>query len=124
VPELYPEVRLVECNKRADRFLVDKFGLIGWGSNSGFQAVNLAIQFGASRIVLVGFDASLQHGVHWHGRHPSPLVNPGQAAVDRWRLLLDQQAPLLDRLGIEVVNASRHSALAAYPRMDLLEALK
>ena len=31
-------------------------GLIHYGANSGFQAVNLAIQFGARYIVLIGFD--------------------------------------------------------------------
>src|SRR5690606_24056968 len=40
-------------------------GLIHYGSNSGFQAVNLALQFGAKVIRLVGFD--MQPNGHFFG---------------------------------------------------------
>lgn len=104
--------------------IFDEPGVIGWGSNGGFQAINLAGQFGARRIILCGFDCSLVKGIHYHGRHPAPLNNPKQASVDKWRAQLDAQAPLLLAMGIEVINASPHSALTAYPRRDLLEALR
>jgi hypothetical protein len=41
-------------------------GVLHSGGNSGFQAVNLAIQFGATKIVLIGFD---MHGGHFFGDH-------------------------------------------------------
>ena len=104
-------------------FLFENFGEIGWGSNSGFQALNVAIQMGAARIILVGYDMSLEKGTHWHGRHPPGLNNPRQASVDKWRLELDAQAPLLERMGIEVLNASPHSRLTAYPRVEFQEAV-
>ena len=47
-------LKLVEGRDR-DGFSFDP-ACIHYGSNSGFQAVNLAILFGAKRIVLVGFD--------------------------------------------------------------------
>lgn len=103
--------------------IVQPKGEIGWGSNSGFQAVNLALQLGAGRILLCGFDCSLEKGTHFHGRHPSPLNNPRQASVDRWRGILDAQAPLFQELGVPVINCSPHSRLTAYPRRPLLEAL-
>lgn len=104
--------------------LFDVPGEIGWGSNGGFQAINLAIQFGTKRIILCGFDMSIQKGFHWHGRHPPGLNNPRQASVDKWRLELDAQSHVLELMGIEVLNAAPHSALQNYRRVGLLEALR
>ncbi len=109
--------------RKVDQLLVDQPGVIGWGANSGFQALNLAVQLGARRILLCGFDCSLEKGTHWHGRHPSPLDNPRQASVDRWGAALDAQAPFVESLGIPVINCASHSRLAAFPRRPLMEAL-
>lgn len=97
---------------------------VGFGGNGGFHAVNLAAQWGVRRIVLVGFDYSLAHGVHWHGRHTGRLNNPTEHNVRRWRARLDETAPTLARLGIEVCNASEHSTLRAFPKRPLLEAIR
>ncbi|MAD98921.1 MAG: hypothetical protein CMB99_16465 [Flavobacteriaceae bacterium] len=120
----YPNLRRVRSVPRVDEILTEEFGSIGWGSNGGFQAVNLAVQFGASRILLLGLDYSIEKGVHFHGRHQPPLSNPRQASVDKWRGILDRQAPIFEKLGIEVINCAPHSRLAAYPRMPILDALK
>lgn len=109
--------------RKVDQLLTDTPGVVGWGSNGGFQAINLALQFGAARILLCGFDCSLEKGVHFHGSHPSPLNNPRQASVDRWRAILDAQAPFLAQAGVSVINCAPHSRLTAYPRQPLLEAL-
>lgn len=98
-------------------------GTIGRGGNSGFQALNLALQFGARRIVMVGFDMSARHGVHWHGAHGKGLVNPAAANLARWRRVLDAQAPALAALGVRVIVAGQESALTAYPKMDLMQAI-
>src|SRR4029077_474775 len=73
-------------------FLFDQAGVIGSGGNSGFQMVNLAAQFGATGIALVGFDMSLIGGVHWHGNHPYPLRNPDYNRFAEWREYLDAGA--------------------------------
>lgn len=106
-----------------DRLLVGTFGELGWGGNSGFGALNLAVQFGAVRIVLVGMDMRIDKGVHWHGLHKGALTNPNPRNVQRWRRCIDEAAPVLDALGITVVNASPVSALAAYPKMSFSEAI-
>lgn len=93
------------------------------GGNSGFQALNLAVQFGAKRIILVGFDMRLDHGVHWHGPHGKGLNNPRDPLFASWRDALNGAAPTLAALGVEVLNASAISALTAYPIMDLREAV-
>lgn len=122
-PKRFPDVHRVRCRPKVPHLLFDTFGEIGWGSNGGFQALNLAIQFGAAKVVLVGYDMSIEKGIHWHGRHPPGLNNPRQASVDKWRAELDAQAPMLQQMGIEVLNASPHSRLTAYPRVPLLEAI-
>jgi hypothetical protein len=101
----------------------ERFGHIGAGGNSGFQAVNLVAQTGAARIVLVGFDYSLARGVHWHGRHPPGMNNPSEKNVARWAADMDRAAPLLASLGVDVVNASPHSSLRAFPVRPLEDCL-
>lgn len=116
-------IRHVTVNRTADRLLVSTFGEIGWCGNSGFGAFNLAVQFGAERIVLVGYDMRIDRGLHWHGNHPQPWNNPTEKTVARWRRCLDEAAPTMRALDIKVLNASSVSALAAYPKVTLEEAL-
>jgi hypothetical protein len=109
--------------KGADRILTDQAGTVGDGGNSGFQAINLAAQFGARRIVLVGFDMRIDRGAHWHGRHPPGLNNPTDRNLVRWRLVIDRSAAELAALGIDVVNVSPVSMLNAFPVVSIEEAL-
>ena len=96
----------------------------GTGANSGFQALNLAVQFGARKIVLVGYDMTIDHGVHWHGPHERGLNNPTSHGIARWRRVLDTAAKQLDALNVKVINASAISALTAFPKMGLEQALE
>lgn len=108
---------------------LERPGHLGAGGNSGFQAINAAVQFGANRLILIGIDCHLpgaHHSPqlnHWHGKHPSPLSNPMQSNVNRWKKAIDGIAPTLKRLGIECVNCSATSALIAYPKMTIEQAL-
>jgi hypothetical protein len=85
------------------------------GGNSGFQGLNLAVQFGVRRIGLVGFDMRDDLGVHWHGRHPSGLNNPTRRNFMNWRAAFERAAPLLTRLGVQVFNLSPVSTLTCFP---------
>lgn len=113
----------MRCFSGVQDFLLATPGEIGWGGNGGFQAINLALQFGARRIVLLGFDMHLRDGAHWHGRHPAGLNNPSQAGVDKWRERLDAQRAFLDTIGVEVVIGTPNSALQNYPKLPYHEAL-
>lgn len=108
---------------RNNALLFGQPGHIGWGGNSGFQALNLALQWGARRVALCGFDFTMTRGVHWHGRHPPGLNNPNVMGLERWRITLDAQAPLLAKRGVEVIVATNHSALTEYARVPLMELL-
>jgi hypothetical protein len=96
---------------------------IGWVRNSGFQALNLALQFGAKRIALCGYDFTMHRGTHWHGRHPAGLNNPTERALEGWRVALEAQRPILQERGVEVFVATPDSRLAGYPRRPLMELL-
>lgn len=98
-------------------------GWLGWGGNSGFQAINLALQFGAPRIVMVGFDMRSAGSVHWHGRHGGGLNNPSDLLLAKWARTLDEAAPEFAHLGVEIINATPGSALQAYKAGTIEEAL-
>lgn len=87
---------------------------VGSGANSGFQALNLAVQWGAKDIVLVGFDMQLSPEIHWHGPHEGALSNPKEFTVTVWRKYLDAVYSQLKELGVNVVSGTP-TALQNYP---------
>ncbi len=93
---------------------------IRYGSNSGFQAINLAIHFGAKRIVLVGFDMRVNGSRHFFGDHPDPLYNrvEFESLVPNFRMA----AKALPK-EIAIINATPGSRLDCFPMMTLEEAL-
>jgi hypothetical protein len=91
---------------------------IHYGSNSGFQAVNLALQWGATQIILVGFD---MHGTHFFGRHPKGLRNTTN--YKNFIAAFAKAAKLLPR-GIDILNATPGSALRCFPMVSLHDALR
>ena len=93
--------------------------VICYGSNSGFQAINLAILMGAKEIVLVGFDMRRVDGVsHFFGEHPPPL----RVGMDYERFVPHfHRAKVPD--GVSILNATPGSALECFPMVNLSEAL-
>lgn len=98
--------------------------LRGWRSfgNSGANAVALAIVCGAPRVILLGYDCALTGGrSHHHGDHPTGMRNCD--TLPRWPAQFARLATFAAKRGVEVVNASRASALECFPRATLAEAL-
>jgi hypothetical protein len=90
------------------------------GSNSGYQAINLAVHLGATTILLIGYDMQAAKGRdHWFGSHPDRQQPPFGLFL---RLFPSIVAPLA-QLGITVVNCTRSTALDCFPRQPLAEAL-
>lgn len=107
-----------------DRMLFDEPGVVGSGGNSGFQAINIAAQFGAKRILLIGFDMHGADGTHWYGRNAwKNANNPVDLNYVHWRQALTKQAKVLKAMGIDVVNGSQTGALTCFERMSVSEAL-
>nr|WP_298117429.1 hypothetical protein [uncultured Pseudomonas sp.] len=88
------------------------------GYNSGLRAIQLAIEFGAARVLLLGYDCSVAAGTHWHGNHDK-TKNPDVSRCQAWQ----RQFAMLDRKGVEIINCSRETALTCFPCQSLEAAL-
>lgn len=96
---------------------------IAQGSNSGFQAVNLAALAGARRIILVGFDMSSPAGrKHFFGDHAGAMNVP--PAFSLFIRAFNDAAPVYAARGVEIINASRSTALSCFPRQTLEKVLE
>jgi hypothetical protein len=79
--------------------------------NSGHQAMNLAYLYGATRLVLCGFDMRVVAGQeHWFGNHPVGLGSPVPHLRD-FATRMNRAIRDWDRLGVEVINTTPYSAL-------------
>lgn len=86
--------------------------------NSGLRAIQLAFVLGAERVLLLGYDCTVQGGTHWHGDHAA-TKNPTEDVCRKW---LKQHARLPQR--DKVLNCSRETSLECYRLGYLEEALK
>ncbi len=94
------------------------------GSNSAFQAMGLAINWGARRVIFLGLDLSRDPDGrnHWFGDYPDPIRNC--QSYPRFIQAFETVAPILQERGIQVINASRRTALNCFPKMTIEGALR
>lgn len=86
-------------------------GVIHYGKNSGYQAVNLAYLMGAAKILLVGFDHHFpRNEAHWHGDHPDKVRSWYERWLPGWQTVAHQ----LPELGLEIINCTPGSALTVF----------
>lgn len=95
------------------------------GGHGGYQAINVAAHTGAKRLLLLGYD--LQPSTTDPGCHHSSLVGEHPDGshphyVERVKAYDSLVAPLAE-LQIEVLNVSRETAITAFPRGRLEDAL-
>jgi hypothetical protein len=92
-------------------------GPAGTPGCSGYVALNLAAQFGASKIILFGYDFQDDYSYFFAGTYPRvriPEVRDSLRAVASW----------YRRKGIEIFNANPQSAIDAFPRITHEEAFR
>ncbi len=117
--EDHPQVRSLKLT--GERGLEsDPMGL-RHGSNAGYQAINLAANYGVKRILLLGYDMRVVNGrTHWH--------NEQRESAEGFKMVLEKSMlphfsslvePLAER-GIDIVNVTPGSALTCF-RMSTLE---
>ena len=90
------------------------------GGNSGYQAINLALHLGATRIILLGFDMHCHSGLsHFFGDHPPNFISNTkyERFIAAYRTIKPEQ------YGIEILNCSRETALDMFPRHNLEDVL-
>lgn len=85
--------------------------------NSGQLAIEYALRQHPDLIVLLGFDASLKDGIHFHGPHDK-TPNPRKSRMKTWALQF-QRIPKHYDIS-KIVNCSRKTALTVF-RQDSLE---
>jgi len=107
--------------RKANGFYTDS---LGWNSNTGFSAINLALLFGAKVIYLLGFDMKLsKDGKHnWHDKR---LDKSGAEVYRRFLksggcVTKDWKGKFPDQQVINVVKPSS-SDLAIFPTMNFDE---
>lgn len=116
---------LIPDHATSNALRFDEIGSVGGGGNSAFQALNLALQFGAKRVLLLGVDCHARAGVHWYGRNVARgMHNPSETNFRRWRVAFDGAAQTLKDRGVEVINTSPLSDLKGFRRMSVAEALE
>ena len=115
----YPDVQLLR-NSGPDGLEHEPTGLKN-GRNSGYAAINLAYLYGATRIVLLGYDMQAVKGKsHFFGEHPNKQKSP----YPQFRTRMASLVKPLAKRGVKIVNCSRNSALTCFPKADLRATLE
>lgn len=94
------------------------------GGTSGYSAVNFAFLKRAREIYLFGFDFR-STGKDWHANeaHYGAKRNMSEKSWERWAMAFKPMAQKLSQHGVTVWNASPDSAIAAFPKITIDEAI-
>lgn len=87
------------------------------GGHGGYQAINLAVHFGAQQLVLLGYDfqPADDGSHHYFGEHP----DRSHTRYDQWQqMYLDLPSQLIP-LGVTIINATRRTALQGISPVSL-----
>ncbi len=88
---------------------------INQGSNSGYQAINLAYNLGAKRIILLGYDMQFSGGkAHWFGDHPNNVRSDYNSFISYYKNL----STMLPA-DLEIINCTKQTALTCFPCKEL-----
>ena len=116
-----------DCQKHNIKMLesIDASGLsespdfIHQGSNSGYQAINLAYLMGAKKIILLGYDMQFTDGkAHWFGEHPDEIRSGYDGFIKKFNKMAEHMPK-----GLEIINCTRKTALNCFPIKKLEEVL-
>lgn len=118
--------RLITSSQVAVRYGVETTFGAPWFRcfpNSGASAISLALAGGASKVVLLAFDAGTGPGGerHWHADHPGALSNA--ASIAKWPQQFEMVAKEAQKRSVPVVNASRRTLLKCFPIGELTASL-
>lgn len=92
-------------------------------TNSGACAISLAMGGMASRVILTGYDLEPSNDGrnHWHDDHPEELGN--LESVRNWPRQFELLAMDAKKKTVQILNASRVSALTQFERVNLKDVL-
>lgn len=140
----FPGLKVTCCDKGKDvpgvrTLLRGRKGLetspkhISWNANSGASAINLAVLFGATTIILIGFDMGILDSkiTNWHFKHDAFRTNRGLApekekqTYKRFRNGFEAIAVALKgrNSSIKIINANIDSKMDCFLKITLEEGL-
>jgi hypothetical protein len=116
--EFYPKKVKVVKTTHCNDFLVGG-DIIKYGRSSGHLALSLAINMGAKRCVLLGFDCRIVDGrSHFHDKPSNAIaITYKDDFLPAWA----GWGEATQRAGVEVVNATSNSAILEFPYQPLAE---
>lgn len=114
----HPEVDNVSFSGRGGLSTVP--GVLRSGNCSGYAAINLAIQMGATSIVLLGFDMKFSAGdSHWHDGHPIPNK---ERQFKKMLPFFETMLRTSRALNVSIINACPESAITCFQKIQLEQA--
>ena len=126
----YEGVKYLEKDKKKAFGISTDPTTVCWNNNSGAAAISLANHFGAKRILLLGFDMSLDSNniSHWHGSHTTakrhkPDLKRRLSSFNRHLRSFPDIARDAKFLKIEILNISPNSAIEQFRKVELKEVL-
>jgi hypothetical protein len=106
-----------------------KFGIsttpkmVCWNGNSGAAAISVAVHAGAKRIILLGFDMSLNNNrQHWHDLyHRGNKSDPKKLPFSRHLKGFPDINKDAGKMGITILNCSPESKIEVFKKVTLKE---
>ena len=119
--EKYKWVRYVGKDPNKTKGISNNLNMVSWNGNSGAAAISVAAHAGAKRIMLLGFDMSLDNNrQHWHDiYHRGNKPDLKKMPFNRHLRGFSDIAKDARRLGIEIVNVSPNSAINEFRKVSL-----
>lgn len=114
----YHDVEKLEISPNEKGFDLN-YPYIVHGANSGYQALNLALHYGAKKVIFLGLDLkSGPNGEHnIDGDHPPQIKRDW--LVDMYIENFNNSVQYLENMGITVYNCNLDSALNCFPKVEL-----
>lgn len=96
---------------------------IGWNMNTGGSAINLAYHFGATRVILLGFDMhQVENRSNFHDYNIIKDKDP-ESVYKKFLRYFKWIAEDAEKLGLEIINTTMDSSLELFPKVSYEEVL-
>lgn len=123
--EKHPKIKYLKRDNAKPKGISTRDGYVSWNANSGAAAISLAVQLGAKRIILVGFDMKLddKDKHHWHTLYKVKGNRPTKRSLpfDNHLSGFEQIEKDAKKLGVEIINASPESAIKEFTKTTVDE---
>lgn len=116
----FAEKGIKGCSGSSGHGLSFRKNHIHYGSNSGYQLINLAYHFGIRHFILLGYNMDVPKGMkqHFFGPHPKGLNQ-----TNSYRGFIQQYGSIQPEVKSNIVNCTQPTALPHFRMISLEEAL-